>query len=68
MLPPARTTKRFFALLFVFILGMTTPLFDDAGRLLTGTLENPEPLVWDCLLLTRADQSLNRCGTNLEKG
>jgi hypothetical protein len=26
-------------------------LFDDAGRFLTGTLENPEPLIWDSFLL-----------------
>jgi len=30
---------------------MTAPLFDDAGRFLTGTLKNPESLVWGYLLL-----------------
>lgn len=33
-------------------------LFDDAGRSLTETLENPEPLIRDCLLLHRIGQSL----------
>jgi hypothetical protein len=31
----------------VFILGITTPLFDDARRFLTGTLDNLESLIWD---------------------
>jgi hypothetical protein len=37
---------------------MTTPLFDDAGRFLTETLENPEPLVWNYLLLLHVNQFL----------
>jgi hypothetical protein len=33
-------------------------LFDDAGRFLTGTLENPEPLIWDSLHYHRNGKSL----------
>jgi hypothetical protein len=33
-------------------------LFDDAGRFLTETLENPEPLIWDSLHYHRNGKSL----------
>jgi hypothetical protein len=33
-------------------------LFDDAGRFLTGTLENPEPLIWDSFYYHRNGKSL----------